>query len=109
MLGIGDLLDRRPDTLSGGERQRVAIGRALLANPRILLMDEPLASLDAARKAEILPWLERLRKETDLPILYVSHSLEEVNRLAEEVVRIEDGRVTVVGPPSTIAPGAARE
>jgi molybdate transport system ATP-binding protein len=94
MLGIGGLLDRRPDTLSGGERQRVAIGRALLASPRILLMDEPLASLDAARKAEILPWLERLRDESAVPILYVSHSLEEVNRLAEEVVAMDAGRVT---------------
>jgi molybdate transport system ATP-binding protein len=99
MLGIGGLLGRRPDTLSGGERQRVAIGRALLASPRILLMDEPLASLDAARKAEILPWLERLRDSSNLPILYVSHSREEVARLCEEVVTMEDGRVTGVGPP----------
>ncbi len=98
MLGIGALLDRRPDTRSGGERQRVAIGRALLASPRILLMDEPLASLDAARKAEILPWLERLRDESTVPILYVSHSVEEVNRLAEEVVTMEAGRVTGVAP-----------
>lgn len=93
MLGIAGLLARRPDTLSGGERQRVAIGRALLSSPRILLMDEPLASLDAARKAEILPWLERLRDTSDVPILYVSHSREEVARLCEEVVKIEDGRV----------------
>ena len=99
MLGIGGLLKRRPDTLSGGERQRVAIGRALLASPRVLLMDEPLASLDAARKAEILPWLERLRDSSALPILYVSHSREEVARLCEEVVTMEDGRVTGVGPP----------
>lgn len=98
MLGIGPLLDRRPGALSGGERSRVALGRAILSRPRMLLMDEPLAALDAARKAEILPYLERLRDELRLPILYVSHSLAEVARLATTVVLIEAGRVTVAGP-----------
>lgn len=97
MLGIGELLDRRPGLLSGGEKQRVAIGRALLAKPRLLLMDEPLAALDDARKEEILPYLERLRDETDMPILYVSHSLAEVARLATTVVALEAGRVIRAG------------
>ncbi len=82
LLGIGHLLTRRPHTLSGGERQRVAIGRALLSQPRLLLMDEPLASLDEARKLEILPYLERLRDQMGLPILFVSHSIDEVLRLS---------------------------
>ena len=98
MLGIGGLLDRRPATLSGGEKQRVAIGRALLSAPRLLLLDEPMASLDAARRSEILPWLERLRDEAAVPIVYVSHSLAEVARLADDVVLLEHGRVTAVGP-----------
>ena len=98
MLGIADLLDRRPGALSGGEKQRVAIGRALLSRPRMLLMDEPLAALDAARKAEILPYLERLRDQSGLPILYVSHSIAEVARLAGTVVVLEDGRVARAGP-----------
>ncbi|AFL53925.1 molybdate transport system ATP-binding protein [Sinorhizobium fredii] len=102
MLGIGDLLERRPSTLSGGERQRVAVGRALLAAPRLLLMDEPLAALDEARKAEILPYLERLRDETRIPIVYVSHSVAEVARLAERVVVIEDGRVKASGAAAAI-------
>ncbi len=93
LLGIGHLLERRPGTLSGGERQRVAIGRALLASPRLLLMDEPLASLDEARKAEILPYLERLRDETATPIVYVSHSRDEVERLTREIVHLVNGRV----------------
>ncbi len=93
MLGLGDLLTRRPGALSGGEKQRVAIGRALLANPRLILADEPLASLDAPRKAEILPYFERLRDELSVPILYVSHSAEEVARLATTVVVLQDGRV----------------
>jgi molybdate transport system ATP-binding protein len=97
MLGIGHLLDRRPSTLSGGERQRVAVGRALLASPRLLLMDEPLAALDEARKAEILPYLERLRDETRIPIVYVSHSVAEVARLAERVIVLDDGRVMAAG------------
>ncbi|MHA6346115.1 molybdenum ABC transporter ATP-binding protein [Roseivivax sp. CAU 1761] len=98
LLGIGPLLERRPGALSGGEAQRVAIGRALLAEPEILLMDEPLAALDAARKAEILPYLERLRAETGVPILYVSHNLAEVARLATHVVVMEAGRVRRAGP-----------
>lgn len=97
LLGIDRLLDRRPADLSGGEKQRVAIGRALLAAPRLLLMDEPLASLDAARKAEILPYIERLRDEMNLPMVYVSHSVEEVTRLADQIVLIADGRVLASG------------
>ena len=98
LLGIGALLDRRPGRLSGGEKQRVAIGRALLAGPRLLLMDEPLASLDARRKDEILPYLERLRDQANVPIIYVSHSVAEVTRLATTIVLISDGRVHAVGP-----------
>jgi molybdate transport system ATP-binding protein len=98
VLGIGHLLARRPVALSGGERQRVAIGRALLSQPRILLMDEPLSALDAARKAEILPFLERLKSSFSLPILYVSHSLTEVARLADRLVVMEQGRVLAEGP-----------
>src|SRR6185503_14048634 len=86
LLGIGALLPRRPHTLSGGERQRVAIGRALLAQPHLLLMDEPLASLDAARKAEVLPYLTRLKTALRLPILYVTHDITEVERLADFLV-----------------------
>jgi len=102
VLGIGRLADRAPSTLSGGERQRVAIGRALLASPKILLMDEPLASLDLNRKLEILPFIERLRDEFTIPILYVSHSAEEIARLATTVVRIDQGRVTAIGPPDDV-------
>ncbi len=93
MLGLAPLLARRPGTLSGGERQRVAIGRALLARPKLLLLDEPLASLDEARKAEILPYLERLRDEAGMPMVYVSHAEAEVRRLADAVVRLAGGRV----------------
>jgi molybdate transport system ATP-binding protein len=102
MLGIGDLLARRPAGLSGGEKQRVAIGRALLSAPRALLMDEPLAALDDPRKAEILPYLERLRDETRIPILYVSHSVAEVARLATTVVVLESGRVARAGPADAV-------
>lgn len=102
MLGIGPLLDRRPAALSGGEKQRVAIGRALLSAPELLLLDEPLAALDEARKAEILPFLERLRDEAALPILYVSHSVAEVARLATKVVMLDQGRVVVEGPVGTV-------
>ncbi|MEP9352012.1 molybdenum ABC transporter ATP-binding protein [Xanthobacter sp. KR7-65] len=97
MLGIAHLLKRRPHTLSGGEKQRVAIGRALLSQPRLLLMDEPLASLDEMRKGEILPYLERLRDELALPILYVSHSVEEVLRLSDAVAAVADGKVIACG------------
>ncbi|NRP22998.1 Maltose/maltodextrin import ATP-binding protein MalK [Ensifer adhaerens] len=113
MLGISHLLERNPSALSGGERQRVAIGRALLAAPRLLLMDEPLAALDEARKAEILPYLERLRDDAGIPIVYVSHSVSEVARLAQRVVVLEDGRVKASGaaadvlsaPAATVATG----
>lgn len=101
-LGVEGLLERRPGALSGGEKQRVAIGRALLAKPRLLLMDEPLAALDEERKAEILPFIERLREETDVPILYVSHSLAEVARLATTLVLIEAGRVIRAGPAADV-------
>jgi molybdate transport system ATP-binding protein len=104
LLGIGALLDRAPDSLSGGEKQRVAIGRALLAHPRLLLMDEPLAALDESRRAEILPYLERLRDGAGVPILYVSHSVTEVARLATTVVLLADGKVTAVGPVLDILP-----
>jgi len=103
LLGIGRLIERTPDSLSGGEKQRVAIGRALLAHPRLLLMDEPLASLDEQRRAEILPYIERLR-DFGAPILYVSHSVVEVARLATTVVILSDGKVTAVGPVGDILP-----
>jgi molybdate transport system ATP-binding protein len=98
LLGLDPLLDRRPGGLSGGETQRVAIGRALLSDPAILLMDEPLASLDGPRKAEILPFLERLKEEFAVPIVYVSHAMEEVIRLADTMVLIDGGRLAAVGP-----------
>jgi molybdate transport system ATP-binding protein len=97
LLDIARLLERRPGNLSGGERQRVAIGRALLMRPRLLLLDEPLASLDAARKAEILPYLTRLRDKAGIPMVYVTHQAAEIRRIATRVVRIEDGRVTGAG------------
>ncbi len=93
LLGIAPLLTRKPATLSGGERQRVAIGRALLSAPRVLLMDEPLASLDTARKAEVLPYIERLRDHIRLPIIYVSHAMDEVERLADKVIRLDAGGI----------------
>jgi molybdate transport system ATP-binding protein len=93
LLGIDHLLDRHPRSLSGGEKQRVAIGRALLASPRLLLMDEPLASLDEARKRETLPYIERLRDQLSIPIVYVSHSLAEVQRLTTHIVRLDSGRM----------------
>jgi molybdate transport system ATP-binding protein len=102
LLGIGHLLDRRPGALSGGEKQRVAIGRALLTSPRLLLLDEPLASLDETRKEDILPFIERLRDEAQVPIVYVSHSLAEVTRLATTVVAIQDGRILAVGSPTDV-------
>ena len=97
LLDIGALLNRRPGHLSGGERQRVAFGRALLMKPRLLLLDEPLASLDRARKLEILPYLARLRDEGHIPMIYVSHQAGEIQKLATQVVRIEDGRVRSSG------------
>lgn len=98
LLGIGALMDRRTPTLSGGERQRVAIARALATSPRLLLMDEPLAALDAARKAEVLPYLDALHEELALPIVYVSHSIDEVARLADHLVLLQAGRVQAGGP-----------
>ncbi len=102
MLGIGHLLDRRPGGLSGGEKQRVAIGRALLSGPEMILADEPLAALDEARKSEILPYFERLRDETGIPVLYVSHAASEVARLATTVVVLQDGKTMCQGPAAKI-------
>jgi len=107
LLDLGRLLDRRPGKLSGGERQRVAIGRALLMRPRLLLLDEPLASLDAARKREILPYLVRLRDDAKVPMLYVSHFADEVRAIATEVVRIDDGRIVAQGGLELLAAGDA--
>ena len=98
LLGIGALLSRRAHQLSGGERQRVAIARALATEPRLLLLDEPLASLDHARRQDILPWLERMRDELHIPALYVTHALDEVARLANTLVVLKDGAVAAVGP-----------
>ena len=98
LLGIDHLLDRLPGKLSGGERQRVAIARALLTSPRLLLMDEPLAALDLARKQEFLPYLERLQRELDMPVIYVSHAPDEVARLADHLVVMQGGRALASGP-----------
>lgn len=98
LLGIAPLMQRQTGTLSGGERQRVAMARALATSPQLLLMDEPLASLDIQRKADVLPYLERLHDELDIPILYVSHAPDEVARLADHLVLMAAGRVTAVGP-----------
>src|SRR4029077_8226045 len=97
LLDIGHLLDRRPGKLSGGERQRVAVGRALLMQPRLLLLGEPLASLDAPRKHDILPSLERLRDEARVPLIYVSHNAAEIKRIASRVVRLDSGKVVETG------------
>jgi molybdate transport system ATP-binding protein len=97
LLDIGGLLDRRPGKLSGGERQRVALGRALLAQPRLLLLDEPLGSLDDQRKEEILPYLVRLRDQSGIPMVYVSHDADEMRQLATQVVMLKRGRVTAFG------------
>lgn len=101
-MDIGGLLSRQPDQLSGGERQRVAIARTLLVAPSILLMDEPLASLDSARKQEIIPYLERLHESVDIPVIYVSHSMDEVARIADDVLVLEDGRVHTQGNLETV-------
>jgi molybdate transport system ATP-binding protein len=103
LLGIAQLLDRRPRALSGGEKQRVALGRALLARPRLLLMDEPLAALDLARKAEVLPFLARMHAAARIPILYVTHALDEVDALADRLVLMEAGRVLAEGPVEALA------
>ena len=102
LLGIGHLLARQPHTLSGGERQRVAIARALATSPRLLLMDEPLAALDAKRKAEVLPYLKKLHRELHIPILYVSHAMDEVARLADHLVLLDDGKAIASGPAADV-------
>lgn len=102
LLGLSELIERDPAHLSGGERQRVAIGRALLTSPRLLLMDEPLSALDVAGRQEILPYLERLHGELEIPVIYVSHALDEVARLADHVVMLEQGRVIASGAPNEI-------
>jgi len=109
LLGLQPLLKRAPKHLSGGERSRVALGRALLASPDILLLDEPLANLDAARRADILPWLERLRDIARIPIFYVSHSLDEVARLADRVVLLDAGRVRAEGSVFDLLAGLGAE
>jgi molybdate transport system ATP-binding protein len=109
LLDIGPLLDRRPRLLSGGERQRVAIGRALLMRPRLLLLDEPLASLDAGHKREILPHLIQLRDDSKVPMVYVSHAAAELRRIATQVVRIDAGRVVASGGPELLDRGGDSE
>jgi len=104
LLDIGHLLDRRPGRLSGGERQRVALGRALLAQPRLLLLDEPLGSLDEERKVEILPYLKRLRDEALIPMVYVSHDAGEMRQLATQVAVLRRGRVIAFGGAEVLAP-----
>jgi molybdate transport system ATP-binding protein len=104
LLDIGNLLDRRPGQLSGGERQRVALGRALLTQPRLLLLDEPLGSLDEERKVEILPYLVRLRDEANVPMVYVSHDAGEMRQLATQVVMLKRGRVIAFGRTEVLPP-----
>ena len=103
LLDIGHLLDRRPGKLSGGERQRVALGRALLSKPRLLLLDEPLGSLDEGRKVEILPYLVRLRDEANVPMVYVSHDAAEMRQLATQIVMLKGGKVTALGGVKVLA------
>lgn len=103
LLGLAALLDRRPNSLSGGERQRVAIGRALLAQPQLLLLDEPFAALDDARRLDVLPYLERLRDSLRIPMVYVSHDFDEVLRVATHVVLLDSGTVVAQGSPSTMS------
>ncbi|MCK5770979.1 molybdenum ABC transporter ATP-binding protein [Algiphilus sp.] len=105
LLDLGHLLVRRPAGLSGGEARRVAIGRALLAAPSMLLLDEPLVSLDDARRAELLPFIELLRDRLRIPMVYVSHRVDEVRRLADTVIRMAEGRIEQIGPPSEVLPG----
>ena len=105
LLDIGGLVDRRPGQLSGGESQRIALGRALLAQPRLLLLDEPLGSLDEERKVEILPYLVRLRDEAGIPMVYVSHDADEMRQLATQIVMLKRGRVTAFGG-AEVLPGA---
>jgi molybdate transport system ATP-binding protein len=107
LLDIGHLLDRRPGKLSGGERQRVALGRALLSRPRLLLLDEPLGSLDEERKDEILPYLVRLRDEAGVPMVYVSHDLSEMRKLATQIAIIKRGRITAFGGTEVLPVGNA--
>ena len=107
MLDIGNLLDRRPGRLSGGERHRVALGRALLSQPRLLLLDEPLSSLDEERKEEILPYLMRLRDEAGIPMVYVSHDASEMRQLATEIVMLRRGRVTAFGNADVLSPAVS--
>jgi molybdate transport system ATP-binding protein len=97
MLGIGDLLERKPDSLSGGESQRVAIAAALLRSPDLVLMDEPLASLDRKRKDELLPYFDRLHDELSVPVIYVSHDIDEICRLCDHLVLLDEGKVTASG------------
>ncbi len=105
VLGLGELLDRRPDALSGGEKQRVALGRALLSAPRLLMLDEPLASLDDELKRRILPFLSRTVQTFGVPMLYVSHSSTELRNLADRVILLEKGRISGEGAPSALFPG----
>ena len=107
LLDIGGLLDRRPGQLSGGERQRVALGRALLSKPRLLLLDEPLGSLDEERKVDILPYLVRLRDEGGVPMVYVSHDVDEMRQLATQIVMLGRGRVTAFGGAEVLPPAPA--
>ena len=105
LLDVGNLLDRRPGQLSGGERQRVALGRALLSKPRLLLLDEPLGSLDEGRKLEILPYFVRLRDEANVPMVYVSHDTAEMRQLATQIVMLRNGRVTALGGVKVLTAG----
>jgi molybdate transport system ATP-binding protein len=107
LLDIGGLMDRRPGQLSGGERQRVALGRALLSKPRLLLLDEPLGSLDESRKVEILPYLVRLRDEAHVPMVYVSHDAAELRQLATQIVMLRQGRVTALGGVKVLTTGSS--